>query len=68
MGAAAAAVAGGACQRQQQQGSSSSSSGCARDPQLRARGVRVLSAYVRAHAAIGTSAQPSSPRACRLTA
>ena len=33
-----------------------------------ARAASVCRVHVRAHAAIGTSAQPSSPRACRLTA
>jgi hypothetical protein len=49
--------------------SSSSSRRRARDPQLCARGVCVLAgAHVRAHAAIGASAQPSSPSACSLAA
>ena len=48
--------------------SSSSSTAGARATRSCARAASVCRVHVRAHAAIGTSAQPSSPRACRLTA
>eukprot|EP00966_Prymnesium_polylepis_P001989 45302-Prymnesium_polylepis.1 len=62
MGGAAAAAAAGACQRQQQQNDAAAAAGarairsCACAASVCASGV-----HVRAHAAIGASAQPSSP-------
>ncbi len=67
MGAAAAAAAEGACQRQQQQ-QQQQQQARARPAVARARRPCAVWVHMRAHVAIGTTAQPSSPSACRLPA